>query len=1100
MIAKPRRGVGSGSARRMSTRARLLMLALMTGSTPVAAADITITDSQVYDPSTMAGVGLIIDGAEAELSIGADDTVTTLIDLRNGGTVDNAGMITRTGDGDRGVVGGIGAVINRGGGQITASEATGVLLFEGGSIDNSGEGSLIRGGLRGVSIQGGNFTIDNRDGAVIEGIGENAVYIDAIGTLTNGVGSTIEGAGSGIWAYGELTVENAGTIEGQDYDGISLENGTVTNAGSDALIRAGDSGVFVDGEGWVVNEDGAAIDADNDGVVMNWGGDVTNRGGAMIDAGNVGVTIADFGTLTNSGEGTRITATDGTAGVLFLNYDVEFDQAHVLLNEDGASIAGGASGVEFSVDAGGSVSNTGGATITGERYGIHATGDRVTVTNAGEGSRIETTDAGYDSRFTIFLAGGGEVINTDEAEIVGASSENGIGIYFSDPNYDADEVPTLSGSVVNGVGSSITGSATAIHSLINTTVENAGLMDGNVWLLDTAVNDVTIHAGSAITGELFIGHNSLSTLTLTGSGEQLYSEAVNGSTSFVSSLAKKGTGAWILDRDIETETVRVEAGALIVGVQDAGSLTGDVTVDAGATVGGSGTLHGDLVNEGIAAPGNSPGVLTIEGDYLQKAGAVLKVEIDPLNLLSDRLDVVADNGVNGIATIHAGSVLDVVGLSDQAYTLGTRYTVLSTANGLFGEAGAPADFLLTGDLTPSAFLTLVDEYDAYNAYVAVRQSETLQSAAFGSNQGAVAAALDALAEADPLRNLALNAPDAAFARAMFDGLSGEIHADIKGALVEDSRFARESANRRLRSAFDGIARSASATATFDADGLHAAPANADGIVLWGEALAMTADADGSNYLADFDRSSAGFVAGVDAPVGDWRVGFLGGYSHSSYHVDDRASSGSSANYDLGIYAGTQLGAIGFRTGAMYGWHEIDTRRGVVFPGIAESLSADYDAATAQLFGELAYRVDMGRGAIEPFVNLAYVHLNTDAFSETGGTMAALTSEKTRTDNTFSTFGARASTGFEMSRTKATLHGMLGWQHAYDDVAPVSTFAFGSGASFDIAGVPIARDALAVEAGFDVSLTPNAAFGSSYSGQIASDAEAHAFKARFDLKF
>jgi outer membrane autotransporter protein len=331
-------------------------------------------------------------------------------------------------------------------------------------------------------------------------------------------------------------------------------------------------------------------------------------------------------------------------------------------------------------------------------------------------------------------------------------------------------------------------------------------------------------------------------------------------------------------------------------------------------------------------------------------------------------------------------------------------------------------------------------------------------------------------------------------------LSGEIHADIKGALIEDSRFVRDAANRRIRSAFDAIATPQTATtAAIDANGLHQAPANADGVVLWGEALAMTGSTSSSGYAADFDQNSAGFVAGADAPVGSWRLGVLGGYTHSNFDVSDRASSGSSDNYDLGVYAGTQLGALGFRTGAIYGWHDIDTTRNVVFPAFAESLQANYNAATAQVFGELAYRLDMGRSAIEPFVNLAYVHLNTDGFSETGGTIAALTSEDSTTQNTFSTLGARASTQFAIDKTQAALHGMLGWQHAYDDVTPTAGFAFDTGATFDISGVPIAQDALVVEAGFDLSLTNKATLGASYSGQVASDAQTHAFKVNFDLK-
>lgn len=1078
MTEKP----NEGAAR---ARARLLLIALVAGSTPAAAADITITDSQVYDPATMAGMGLIVDGAGAELFIGADDTVTTLVDLRNGGTVDNAGLITRTGVGNRGVVGGLGSVVNHDGGQIIAADATGILLYDGGTVENRGDGSLISGGFRGVSIQGGSGSVDNLDGAVIESLGDNAVYIDATVIVTNGVGSVMTGAASGIWGTGasHVTVWNGGTVEGLAYDGISIGDGFVTNSGSGALVRASATAVFVDGTGEVINEDGAALEADSDGVVMNWGGNVTNRGGATIEAGNVGVTIADFGTLTNSGEGTRIAATGGSAGVLFINYDVDIDDAHALVNEGGASIVGGKFGVEFSLDAGGSVSNAGGSTISGVQYGIYAGGDRVTVANSGEGSLIETTGAGILTRYTVFLARGGEVINTDGARIVGASSDNGIGIYLYDPDYVADQAPALSASVVNGAGSSVTGSVTAIHSLVNATVDNAGLLDGNVWLLDKAVNTVTLHTGSSITGELFIGHNAASSLTLAGSGEQLYSQAVEGPTSFTANFVKTGTGTWILDTDIESKTVSVESGALVVGVQGVGSVIGNVTVDAGAAVGGSGVIRGDVANEGAVSPGNSPGVLTIEGEYLQKAGAVLEIEIDPLNVLSDRLDVIAVGGLGGTATIEAGAILDIARLSNQAYALGTRYTVLTTENGLFGEAAAEPAFVLTGDLTPSAFLTLQDEYDSHNAYVVVRQSQALASAAIGPNQTAVATALDTLPDTGPLRNLALNAPDPTAAQAMFDALSGEIHADVKGALVEDSRLVREAANRRIRSAFDaGVDRT-----------------EAGGVVIWGEALAMRAETDGTGSLAGFDRSSAFFVAGADAPVGDWRIGFLGGYRHSSHHVDDRASSGSGDAYDLGIYAGTQAGPLGIRTGAFYGWHEIDTRRAVVLPGLSERLSADYDAAMAQAFGELAWRVEGGRGSIEPFLNLAYVHLATGGISETGGA-AALTGAKSTTGNAFSTFGARVSTRFATDGANVALHGMLGWQHAYGEVMPISTVAFDSGASFDISGVPIARDALLVETGLDVSMSPNATLGASYMGQVANHARSHAFKIRFDLAF
>jgi RecJ-like exonuclease len=44
-----------------------------------------------------------------------------------------------------------------------------------------------------------------------------------------------------------------------------------------------------------------------------------------------------------------------------------------------------------------------------------------------------------------------------------------------------------------------------------------------------------------------------------------------------------------------------------------------------------------------------------------------------------------------------------------------------------------------------------------------------------------------------------------------------------------------------------------------------------------------------------------------------------------------------------------------------------------FPGFSDDTSAKYNAHTAQVFGELGYRIDTNRVAFEPFVNLAYVN-------------------------------------------------------------------------------------------------------------------------------
>jgi fibronectin-binding autotransporter adhesin len=56
----------------------------------------------------------------------------------------------------------------------------------------------------------------------------------------------------------------------------------------------------------------------------------------------------------------------------------------------------------------------------------------------------------------------------------------------------------------------------------------------------------------------------------------------------------------------------VSAGTLLVNnISGSGTGSGNVTVNAGATLGGSGTISGVVLGAGLVSPGNSPGILTV---------------------------------------------------------------------------------------------------------------------------------------------------------------------------------------------------------------------------------------------------------------------------------------------------------------------------------------------------------------------------------------------------------------------------------------------------------------------------------------------------------
>ncbi|CAN7338867.1 autotransporter domain-containing protein [Devosia sp. LjRoot16] len=311
-----------------------------------------------------------------------------------------------------------------------------------------------------------------------------------------------------------------------------------------------------------------------------------------------------------------------------------------------------------------------------------------------------------------------------------------------------------------------------------------------------------------------------------------------------------------------------------------------------------------------------------------------------------------------------------------------------------------------------------------------------------------------------------------------NALSGEIHADIAGALLADSRFLRDASLRRMRN--------------------DEAPT--DGAAFWGEALAATSSTDAVGDAAGFERSSAGFIGGVEGSVGDWLVGLTASYGRSNFSVADRASTASTDSYQLGIYGGTQFGDLGLHLGAAFGAHDISTERSVVFPAFSEQLSARYGARTIQAYGELDYRIDLGAAVLSPFAGLALVSRSTDAFAETGGSTAALSAERSSDQNAFTTIGLRVTAPLGFGEASGKLSGQIGWQHALGDTESAMQLAIPTAASFDSVGVPIARDALSLEAGLDFALSEQASFTASYAGQLAEGAQNHSIKLGFGLKF
>ncbi|QOH36748.1 autotransporter outer membrane beta-barrel domain-containing protein [Burkholderia cepacia] len=257
---------------------------------------------------------------------------------------------------------------------------------------------------------------------------------------------------------------------------------------------------------------------------------------------------------------------------------------------------------------------------------------------------------------------------------------------------------------------------------------------------------------------------------------------------------------------------------------------------------------------------------------------------------------------------------------------------------------------------------------------------------------------------------------------------------------------------------------------------------------------------GEDGAANLSRSTGGVLAGVDGVVaGDVTLGVMTGYSHSSFHVDDRNSSASSDNLHLGVYGGKKWGPLALRSGLAYTWSHIQSDRSIAFPGFANSVTATYHANTVQAFTELGYAMSAGNFTLEPYANVSYVNVHTNGFSEAGG-VAGLNVKSATNNLVFSTLGARASTDLVFGSTAAKVRGMVGWRHAYGNVKPSTTQSFVGSPDFSVSGVRVARDAAVVEAGIDFAVGTATTVGVTYEGQVGAKTNAHSVKGNLKYSF
>ena len=235
----------------------------------------------------------------------------------------------------------------------------------------------------------------------------------------------------------------------------------------------------------------------------------------------------------------------------------------------------------------------------------------------------------------------------------------------------------------------------------STTGGGSGSAIGTLILSDSALNNVQVD--SVLLGNYARNGGSGSGTTKTGSGtitmgggtfavagsmvEGVNYGAANGAT--VASTLNLNGGTMTIGGDLSIRTINFNDGTLAarsIGAGGAGTMNwtgGTLQVDTFGTVANPFNLVQD---GGTLAPGNSPGMTTVYGDYTMNAGT-LAIEINGLDQGDQGLAGDAGDGVGyDFVMVHGDAsltgVLDVALLDDFVPELGTYFDVLQTTGTL----------------------------------------------------------------------------------------------------------------------------------------------------------------------------------------------------------------------------------------------------------------------------------------------------------------------------------------------------------------------------------------------------------------------------------
>jgi fibronectin-binding autotransporter adhesin len=628
----------------------------------------------------------------ADLTVGDEDLGgpgTGTLTIQNGGAVSAVGMLT-VGRFGKGIV-----TIQTGGDLSNGVAVLGDLAGSSGSVTVTGAGSTW--------TMAGDFTVGSEGTGVLNILNGAAVSNNAavIADGPTGIGTVRVDGGSWINS-GDLTVGNRGM------GALDIKNGGMVSSvvgrigGSTFGVATVESGAsWTNSAGLIVGGFGTAtLDIRTGGMVS-----VTGFGAIGAVADSIGTATVDGGGSTWTMTGNLRVGADGTGALNILHGGMVSDNFGLI----GVEVTGIGTAT---VDGLGSTwTNTGDLTV-----GFRGNG-ALTIRNGGAVSNVNAiigdvagsngiaTLDGPTSTWTITGAltvgnFGAGTLNIQN----GATFSTAIGFLGFNPN-SSGTVAALSGATWNNASPLFVGGDGAgpkgngVLRIASATVNTGPVTVWSTGALEIGINPVlntpllTFNGGTLRTIADTTFSNDAVLGTNQGNGVIVDSAGLISTLSGVFSgpggLTKINAGTIILSGvNTNTGDTNINAGSLIV---DGSIASANTFVNAGGTIGGSGTIGGNLTiaDDGILAPGNSAGTITVLGSLALSNASLLNYELGTPGVIN--------SGINDLTVVGGNLTLDGILSTTALADFGPG------AYRLFNYGGALTDNILEIGTVPAGF-------------------------------------------------------------------------------------------------------------------------------------------------------------------------------------------------------------------------------------------------------------------------------------------------------------------------------------------------------------------------------------------------------------